>query len=93
MFDARHGVTPEEVVAAILVQFNENIVPGYYVNYTHNIFRVYVDTDTFSALRPFQNRIREEATLALGEHARRPRYAGAKKALEKLQMSLASEKT
>jgi hypothetical protein len=67
MSDASSGVTPEEVVAAILVEFKSNIVPGYFVNYTHNIFRVYLDPVNFSALRPYQTRMREEATLALSQ--------------------------
>lgn len=60
-------MTPEEVVAAIIVEFQKTIVPGFYVNYTHNIFRVYLDSENFTALRPFQGRIREEAMMALRE--------------------------
>src|SRR6266403_3312532 len=63
--DPLASVTPEELITAILVEFEKGIVRSYYTNYVKNIFRVYLYRDDFSNLRPFQERIREEAARAL----------------------------
>src|SRR5258708_19363530 len=69
--DALASVTPEELITAILIEFEKGIVRSYYTNYVKNIFRVYLYRDDFSSLRPFQDRIREEAARALQEELNR----------------------
>jgi hypothetical protein len=67
MAEGRRGVTPEEVVAGILVEFDQTTKPGYYVDYVHNWFRVYLNPDDFAQLKPFEDRIRDEGARALDE--------------------------
>jgi hypothetical protein len=69
--DPLASVTPEELITAILVEFEKGIVRSYYTNYVRNIFRVYLYRDDYSNLRPFQERIREEAARALQEELNR----------------------
>ena len=69
--DPLASVTPEELITAILIEFEKGIVRSYYTNYVKNIFRVYLYRDDFSNLRPFQDRIREEAARALQEELNR----------------------
>src|SRR6266851_7723696 len=64
-------VTPEELITAILIEFEKGIVRSYYTNYVKNIFRVYLYRDDYANLRPFQDRIREEAARALQEELNR----------------------
>ena len=69
--DPLASVTPEELITAILIEFEKSIVRSYYTNYVRNIFRVYLYRDDYSNLRPFQDRIREEAARALQEELNR----------------------
>src|SRR5258708_27846896 len=69
--DPLASVTPEELITAILIEFEKSIVRSYYTNYVRNIFRVYLYRDDFSNLRPFQERIREEDALSLQEELNR----------------------
>ena len=69
--DPLASVTPEELITAILIEFEKGIVRSYYTNYVRNIFRVYLYRDDYSNLRPFQDRIREEAARALQEELNR----------------------
>jgi hypothetical protein len=67
MNEVQRKTTAEEVVAAILVEFERTTMPGYYVDYVRNWFRVYLSPDDFAQLKPFEDRVREEAARALDE--------------------------
>ena len=43
--DPLASVTPEELITAILIEFEKSIVRSYYTNYVRNIFRVYLYRD------------------------------------------------
>jgi len=65
MRQAGNRVTPEEIVAAILVELDQRSAPGYYTNYVPNVFKVYLYGEDFRALLPLKEKIREEAIRAL----------------------------
>jgi hypothetical protein len=64
-------VTPEEIVAAILVELDQSTAPGFYTNYVPNVFKVYLYGEDFRALLPLKEKIREEAVRALHEELHR----------------------
>ena len=66
-----NSVTPDEIVAAILVEFERRTAPGYYTNYVPNVFKVYLYRDDFRDLLPLKDKIREEAVRALHEELQR----------------------
>src|SRR5581483_6946488 len=61
----------EEIVAAILVEFDRSMAPGYYTNYVANIFKVYLYREDYRNLLPLKDKIREEAVRALHEELQR----------------------
>jgi len=71
MRQAGNRVTPEEIVAAILVELDQRSAPGYYTNYVPNVFKVYLYGEDFRALLPLKEKIREEAIRALHEELHR----------------------
>jgi len=71
MRPAGNGVTPEEIVAAILVELDRRTAPGYYTNYVPNVFNVYLFRDDYRDLLPLKDRIRDEAVRALHEELNR----------------------
>src|SRR5580704_15870893 len=64
-------VTPEEIVAAILVELDRRMAPGYYTNYVPNVFKVYLYREDFRDLLPLKDKIRDEAIRALHEELHR----------------------
>ena len=64
-------VTPEEIVAAILVELDQSTATGYYTNYVPNVFKVYLYREDYRALLPLKEKIREEAVRALHEELHR----------------------
>lgn len=64
-------VTPEEIVAAILVELDQRMAPGFYTNYVPNVFKVYLYGEDYRALLPLKDKIREEAVRALHEEIHR----------------------
>jgi hypothetical protein len=70
-------VTPEEIVAAILVELDQSTATGYYTNYVPNIFKVYLYREDYRALLPLKDKIREEAVRALHEELHRRNGASA----------------
>jgi hypothetical protein len=60
-------VTPEEIVAAILVELEQRTATGYYTNYVPNVFKVYLYREDFRDLLPLKDKIRDEAIRALHE--------------------------
>jgi hypothetical protein len=71
MRPAGNRVTPEEIVAAILVELDQRTAPGYYTNYVPNIFKVYLFSEDYRDLLPLKDRIRDEAVRALHEELSR----------------------
>ncbi|HEY3837675.1 MAG TPA: FhaA domain-containing protein [Bryobacteraceae bacterium] len=71
MRPAGNRVTPEEIVAAILVELQHRTAPGYYTNYVPNVFKVYLYNEDYRDLLPLKDRIREEAIRALHEELTR----------------------
>lgn len=67
----RPGVTPEDIVAGILKEFQQSTLPGFYVDYVRNSFRVFLHPEDFGVLKPFQTRIRDEAIRALDQEMER----------------------
>jgi len=76
MPQAGNRVTPEEIVAAILVELDQRTAPGYYTNYVPNIFKVYLYRDDYRDLLPLKDKIREEAIRALHEELHRRNGSG-----------------
>lgn len=68
---ARPGVTPEDIVAAVLKEFHQSTLPGFYVDYVRNSFRVFLHPEDFAVLKAFQSRIRDEAIRALDQELER----------------------
>ena len=64
-------VTPEEIVAAILVELDRRTAPGYYTNYVPNVFKVYLYSQDYRELLPLKDKIRDEAIRALHEELQR----------------------
>lgn len=64
-------MTPEDVVAGVLKEFHESTLPGFYVDYVRNSFRVFLHPEDFAVLKPFQSRIRDEAVRALDHELER----------------------
>lgn len=64
-------VTPEEIVAAILVEFDRSMAPGYYTNYVANVFKIYLYREDYRNLLPLKDKIRNEAVRALNEELQR----------------------
>jgi hypothetical protein len=71
MRQAGNRVTPEEIVAAILVELEQSTATGYYTNYVPNIFKVYLYSEDYRALLPLKDKIRDEAIRALHEEMNR----------------------
>src|SRR4051812_24119105 len=71
MQQAGNRVTPEEIVAAILVELDQKTAPGYYTNYVPNVFKVYLYREDYRELLPLKDKIREEAVRALHEEIHR----------------------
>lgn len=71
MPQAGNRVTPEEIVAAILVELDQRMAPGYYTNYVPNVFKVYLYGEDYRALLPLKDKIRDEAIRALHEELQR----------------------
>jgi hypothetical protein len=71
MPQAGNRVTPEEIVAAILVELEQRMAPGYYTNYVPNVFKVYLYREDYRDLLPLKDRIRDEAVRALHEELHR----------------------
>jgi hypothetical protein len=71
MPQAGNRVTPEEIVAAILVELDQRMAPGYYTNYVPNVFKIYLYRDDYRDLLPLKDKIRDEAVRALHEELHR----------------------
>jgi len=71
MRQAGNRVTPEEIVAAILVELDQSTATGYYTNYVPNVFKVYLYGEDYRALLPLKDKIRDEAVRALHEEMHR----------------------
>jgi hypothetical protein len=71
MRQAGNRVTPEEIVAAILVELEQRTATGYYTNYVPNVFKVYLYREDYHDLLPLKDKIRDEAVRALHEELQR----------------------
>ena len=71
MRPAGNRVTPEEIVAAILVELDQRTATGYYTNYVPNVFKVYLYRQDYHDLLPLKDKIRDEAIRALHEELQR----------------------
>ena len=60
-------ITPEEIIHLILEEMEAGICPSFYSNLVPSVYMVYLYTDDLERLRPLEQRIRDEATRALGE--------------------------
>ena len=70
-------VTPEEIVAAILIELEQRTAPGYYTNYVPNVFKIYLFRDDYRDLLPLKDKIRDTALalpLPFAKKKQRKRY-------------------
>jgi hypothetical protein len=73
-------VTPQEIISAILIEFEQSVLPSYFKNYAKNKFRVYLYREDYEKLQHLFEKMRAEAVDALQERMnalnRRPGSGG-----------------
>jgi hypothetical protein len=61
------AVTPQEIIAAVLLEFEQAVLPSHFKNYVRSRFRVYLYREDYERLHSLFEKMRAEAIDALQE--------------------------